>query len=96
MRGVLFRIVMTLLPVVMLAGCAGDGRVHGSIYYGYGVGFYDPWYHDDVIVVPPPPPDRPGRPVRPVHPIEPPRPPVRPMPLPARPMPRPAPGGRLR
>ncbi len=94
MKGILSRIALAALPAAMLAGCASDGQMHGSVYYGYGVSFYDPWYHDDVIVVPPP--GRPDRPVRPVHPIEPPRPPVRPTPLPARPMPRPAPRGRLR
>jgi len=29
---------------VLLSGCASDGEVHGSVYMGVGVGYYDPWY----------------------------------------------------
>jgi hypothetical protein len=72
----------------------GGGNVSGSVYYG--VGFYDPWYHDDywyddadIIVTPPP--NRPEAPPRPTHPIAP-TPAPRPMPAPSIPsMPRPSP-----
>lgn len=76
-----------LLAMLLLGGCSSNGSVHGSVYYGYSYGYYDPWYRNDVIVRP--------RPPRPEHPIARP-PPVRPTPLPARPMPRPAPAVRMR
>jgi hypothetical protein len=89
------RLAAVSLTGMLLYGCAGNGSVHGSVYYGvgYGYGRYDPWYRNDVIVRPPANrPDRPSRPDRPTRPER----PVRPTPLPARPIPRPAPRGRVR
>jgi hypothetical protein len=109
MRGVLALGLTTLL-----GGCAsggGSGDVHGSVYMGVGVGYYDPWYwggccDDDVVVIGPPggsspstPPSQPpsSAPPRPTHPIAKPPPAVaRPMPAAPRPTAVPRGGGGRR
>ena len=75
-----FLLLLAMPAVLLLAGCAGNGSVHHSVYVGYGYPYYGSGYRGCCYGSPerPDKPDRPDRPEKPDKPVNLPAKPDRP------------------